>query len=45
MGRRARRLVQDNFLLTRHLKEYLALMISLIRGAEERIEVARGDGG
>ncbi len=44
MGRRARRLVQENFLLTRHLKEYLALMISLLRGAEERIEVTSGEG-
>ena len=43
MGRRAKRLVQENFLLTRHLKEYLALMISLLRGAEERIEVVAQD--
>jgi len=39
MGRRARRFVLENFLLTRHLREYLALMISLLREAEARIEV------
>lgn len=39
MGQRAKRLVQENFLLTRQLREYLALMISVIHGLEERIEV------
>jgi len=39
MGRRARRLVRENFLLTRHLREYLVLMIGLLSGAGERIEV------
>lgn len=38
MGRKARRFVQENFLLTRHLREYLTLMVSLIEGYEDRIE-------
>ncbi len=41
IGRRAKRLVLENFLLNRHLREYLALMIGLISGAEERIEVGQ----
>ena len=40
MGKRARRLVKENFLLTRHLKEYLSVMLSAIIGREgERLEV------
>jgi len=39
MGRQARRLVHENFLITRHLREYLCLMISILHGLEERIEV------
>jgi trehalose synthase len=39
MGSRARRLVIENFLLTRHLRDYLSLMISIQRGEERRIEV------
>lgn len=39
MGEKARRFVQDNFLLTRHLREYLTLMVSLIHGRMERIEL------
>ncbi|MFZ5764010.1 MAG: glycosyltransferase [Thermodesulfobacteriota bacterium] len=41
MGKRARRFVQENFLITRHLKEYLALMIGILHGNKERIDVAR----
>ena len=40
MGKRARRLVRENFLLTRHLREYMALMISLINGAGDRIDIS-----
>ena len=40
MGERAKRLVRENFLLTRHLREYMALMISLMNGSEERIDIS-----
>ncbi len=40
MGELAKRLVKENFLLTRHLMEYLALMISLVKGFEDRIDVS-----
>jgi len=39
MGRKARELVRENFLLTRHLREYLTLMVAMTYGAEERIEL------
>lgn len=39
MGRKAREFVRENFLLTRQLREYLALMVALQHGADERIEV------
>jgi trehalose synthase len=39
MGRKAKAFVRDNFLLTRHLREYLTMMVSLIHGREERIEL------
>jgi trehalose synthase len=39
MGERAKRLVKENFLLTRHLREYLALMLGILSGSEDRIEV------
>ncbi|RUM89949.1 MAG: glycosyl transferase family 1 [Thermodesulfatator sp.] len=40
MGERARRLVRENFLLTRHLREYMALMLSLTNGSEDRIDIS-----
>jgi trehalose synthase len=40
MGRKAKAFVKDNYLLTRHLKEYLILMVSLIHGQKERIELS-----
>jgi len=40
MGERARRFTLENYLLTRHLREYLALMVSLVHGSRGRIEVA-----
>jgi trehalose synthase len=39
MGSKAREFVRENFLITRHLREYLCLMVSLIYGDEERIEL------
>jgi trehalose synthase len=39
MGGKAREFVRENFLLTRHLREYLTLMVSLIHGNSERIEL------
>ncbi len=39
MGRKAKAFVKDNFLLTRHLREYLTIMVSLIHGEDERIEL------
>ena len=41
IGNRARRFVHENFLLTRHVKEYLALMIGILYGASERIDLAK----
>ncbi|MBD3334841.1 MAG: glycosyltransferase [Candidatus Eisenbacteria bacterium] len=39
MGRRAREMVRENFLLTRHLREYLSLMHALLHMTEDRIEL------
>ncbi|MFQ5691660.1 MAG: glycosyl transferase family 1, partial [Nitrospinota bacterium] len=39
MGEKAHGFVLENFLLTRHLREYLALMVSLLHGEQERIEL------
>ncbi len=39
MGKKARGLVRDNFLLTRHLREYLTLIVGLLHGAADRIEL------
>jgi trehalose synthase len=39
MGRKAADFVRDNFLLTRHLREYLTVMVSLAHRHEERIEL------
>ena len=40
IGRDARELVRQNFLITRHLREYLTMLLALIRGTEDRIELA-----
>lgn len=40
MGEKGHRHVRDNFLLTRHLREYLTLMLALQRGESGRIELA-----
>ncbi len=42
MGKRAKRHVQENFLLTRQLREYLALMVSLLNGMGDHIVVGNG---
>jgi trehalose synthase len=39
MGKKAKRFVRENFLITRHLREYLTLMLALLHGMEERIEL------
>jgi trehalose synthase len=39
MGRKAKAFVRDNYLLTRHLRDYLILMVSLIHGQKDRIEL------
>ncbi len=39
MGLKAREFVRENFLLTRHLREYLTLMTALLHTDEERIEL------
>lgn len=39
MGKKAKEFVRENFLLTRHLREYLTLMVALLYGAEDRIEL------
>jgi trehalose synthase len=39
MGEKARAFVLENFLITRHLREYMTLMVSTIKGAKERIEL------
>ncbi|MCX4187691.1 glycosyltransferase [Methylophaga sp. OBS4] len=39
MGEIAQAFVRDNFLLTRHLREYLALMVALLHRSQGRIEL------
>ncbi len=39
MGRKAKEFVRENFLLTRHLLEYLTVMVSLANRFEDRIEL------
>lgn len=45
MGVKAREFVRENFLITRHLREYLCLMVALIYGDEERIELEKRSNG
>lgn len=40
MGEKGHRHVRDNFLLTRHLREYLTLMLALQRGGDGWIELS-----
>jgi trehalose synthase len=37
MGEKAKIFVRENFLITRHLREYLTLMVALTNGAKDRI--------
>ena len=39
MGKKAREFVRRNFLITRHLRDCLTLMVSIIYNVEERIEL------
>jgi len=39
MGQKAHQFVLENFLITRHVREYLTLMLAILRGTEERIEL------
>jgi trehalose synthase len=39
MGEKARSFVRENFLLTRHLREYLTIMVSVLHGRGDRIEL------
>jgi trehalose synthase len=39
MGKNARQLVLDNYLITRHLREYLTIVVALLFGSEEKIEL------
>lgn len=42
LGEQGQRLVRDNFLITRHLRDYLHLIISLLKGnGNRRIEVSK----
>ena len=39
MGEKGRRFVRDHFLLTRHLREYLTMIVAVLRNVDERIEL------
>jgi trehalose synthase len=39
MGETARAFAMENYLLTRHLREYLTLMVAMVRGARDQIEL------
>jgi trehalose synthase len=39
MGKNARQYVLDNYLITRHLREYLTLIVALLFGSEDTIEL------
>jgi trehalose synthase len=39
IGQNARELVRQNFLTTRHLREYLTVIVALMHGGEDRIEL------
>lgn len=39
MGAKAHAFVRDHFLITRHLREYLTLMVALLHGVQDRIEL------
>jgi len=39
IGEKARTFVLENYLLTRHLREYLTLMVAIVRNSGDRIEL------
>lgn len=39
MGEKARNFIRENFLITRQLREYLTVMVALIHGNQDRIEL------
>lgn len=39
MGKKAHQFVLENFLITRHLREYLTLMVALLHASNDRIEL------
>lgn len=39
MGRKAKEFVRENFLITRHLREYLTLIYAILNGEKERIKL------
>ena len=39
MGQKAKEFVRENFLITRQLREYLTVMVALIHGCQDRIEI------
>ncbi len=39
MGKNAKQLVLDNYLITRHSGEYLTMVVALLFGSEEKIEL------
>ncbi len=43
MGLKAREFVRQNFLITRHVRDYLSLMLSLCMGAPDRLELEAVD--
>ena len=42
MGKKARDFVAENYLLTRHLRDYLAAMVAIISGSQNRIDLSNG---
>ncbi|MDD2316080.1 MAG: glycosyltransferase [Desulfobacterales bacterium] len=42
MGKNAKAFVIENYLLTRHLREYLTLMLAVLKGSRDRIELSSG---
>ncbi|RUM89800.1 MAG: glycosyl transferase family 1 [Thermodesulfatator sp.] len=43
MGHKAREFVRQNFLITRHVRDYLALMLSVCMGSPDRLELEAGE--
>ena len=40
MGTKSKEFVRENFLITRHLREYLTLIFAILHGKDERIELS-----